>query len=159
MNTSNWFKTNLPLIARLLAWGILIVLIVVSVPISSAQSDYLKLGIGEAGAVSLHLFTFSGEPYYSMVHDICTVEDEALLSEMLDELDRQYPAPVPQEQPLCWGELALSDGRIISLEVYGDTVVIEHGLAVMRCSVPSRVFREYLPEDEGSGEAREAGTN
>ncbi len=164
MNTSNW-SDGRGLAARLLIWAALIALIIVSVPVSSAQSDYLKLGLSDAEAVSLHLFTFSGEPYYSMVHDVCVTEDEALLSGLLSQLDRQYPAAMPDGEPLCWGELLLSDGRIVTLEVFEDIVSLEHGLAVMRCSVPAELFHEYVPagdlagQDEAGQEGETGDTN
>lgn len=123
----------------------MIFLIVVSCATASSQRDYLTLRLFDTQAVSLRIFTFSAEPYYSMVHEVCFTEDEKLLGELCEELDRQYPAELPAEEPLCWGEIALADGRIVSLEIYEDTVVLEHGLAVMRCSLPARVYRQHVP--------------
>ena len=154
MNTSNWFRRSLPLVARLALWSLLVFFIIVSVPVSGAQSEYLRLGLSDVSICSLRLFTFSGQPYYSMVHEEFFTEDVQVLEELTSQLDRQYPADEPEGQPLCWGEMALSDGRIISMEVYSDTVVLQHGLAVMRCGLPAELFLSVHPEagSEPSGE-------
>ena len=72
---------------------------------------------------------------------------------------------MPDGEPLCWGELLLSDGRIVTLEVFEDIVSLEHGLAVMRCSVPAELFHEYVPagdlagQDEAGQEGETGDTN
>ena len=132
MNISSSLKEALKSLAVIFGAVLAILVILVSADMYSSQSEYLSLGYWDKSIESVRFYTFTGEPYYSLMTEEGTATERTDTALIEDALDRQYLCERPSADPVCYADVTFTDGTAVQAEIYEDVIGLGYGTVCIK---------------------------